>query len=335
MILTVTPNPCIERTIVAPDFTVGVSHRITPQSLHVNAGGKGINAVRVAAQFGPARALAWVGKGQRLWFETELAREGIAAELVEVEADTRITINVVDGKGGKTEIVEAGNPLRIEDGTRLLETYSRLLDEASLVAIGGSYPPNAAGARLDLLGNSNHRPAIFDMHLTLLVQLAQRAGKRVLVDSKGTVFEMAVRHAKPWCITPNVEEAEALLHCKIEGEAAERRAVEEIRRLGIEIVLLTCGERGCWLGTKGGLWFLHSPSVFTISPVGSGDSLVGAFLAKYHETGDILEATRWGVAAGAANAAQLLPAFCTAIEIEALVSEVVIAPASRHPAFSG
>jgi fructose-1-phosphate kinase PfkB-like protein len=175
-----------------------------------------------------------------------------------------------------------------------------------------------------LLGNGAQKPAPFDMHLTLLVQIAQRAGKRVIVDSKGPAFEMAVRHARPWCIKPNIEEAEALLHRGIRDEKAEQRAVEELLALGVKVVLLSCGERGAYLGTGQGIYFLQSPRVHEVSAVGSGDAFVGAFASRILAGDDLRDAAKWGVAAGAANAMQSRSAFCSRPEIEALLGEVII-----------
>ena len=145
MLLTITPNLCIERTIQLPRFSAGEVHRVQPEQLAVNVGGKGINVARVAARLGcESYALAWAGRRQTSWLEEELRREGIAHQLIETEADTRICINVLaeeDGKSVKTEIVEAGNALNIDDGTRLLEAYAALLPKAEMIAICGSYPP--------------------------------------------------------------------------------------------------------------------------------------------------------------------------------------------------
>ena len=146
-----------------PHFQIGEVHRVTPENLSVNAGGKGINAARVASELGAGvLATSWVGKNQRAWFEAELSREGVAFDLVEVESDTRVCLNVLNGKGEKTEVVEAGHPLSIGDGTRMLEKFESLLPAAELVAICGSYPAGLS------------TPDAFDTHLTLLCALARR-----------------------------------------------------------------------------------------------------------------------------------------------------------------
>lgn len=317
MLLTITPNLCIERTIVLPAFTTSAVHRVAPSQLTVNVGGKGVNAARVATRLGcKSRALMWGGRRQKVWLEEELMHEGLAYDLVETEADTRVCTNILAGGGAgagplKTEIVEAGNVLTVEDGTHLLERFQALLPESQMVAICGSYPP---------VGHS-----AMEMHLALLVQMATRAGKRILVDGKGKPFHICLQsQTPPWCVKPNLDEAQELLNRVIATPQDERRAVRDILKRGVEVVILSCGARGAYFGTSQGIWFAQAPQVREVSPVGSGDSLVGAFCAKFMETGDLLLSARWGIAAGSANAAQSASAFISVNEIEPLLGEVKI-----------
>ncbi|HVF10583.1 MAG TPA: hexose kinase [Abditibacteriaceae bacterium] len=312
MFLTVTPNLCLERTVVIENFAVGQVHRIAADNVRVNAGGKGINAARVASRLGcQTLAIAWVGSTQHAWFRAQLVREGVLHDLVEVATDTRVCINILDGAGGKTEIVEAGSPLQNSDGARMVEKFDSLLPRAELIAICGSYPPGS--------------DAEFDSHLTVLTHRAKRNGRRVIVDGKGKSFDILMSSGQPpWCIKPNLDEARQLLAQPIAGEAAEVDAVRALLGRGVEVVLLSCGARGAYLGTAQEIWFLQSPRIREMSPVGSGDALVGAFAARFLEAGDLVEAARWGVAAGAANAARLRAGFCERADIEVLLPQVQV-----------
>jgi tagatose 6-phosphate kinase len=305
MLLCVTPNPCIERTMTIEEFQTGAVHRVPAEQLQVSAGGKGINVARVAQQMGSkVLCTGWIGRHQMSWFNAEMARYNLPHHWIETESDTRVCLNILDGDGHKTEIVEAGSPLSITEGTQLLEKFEELVPGAELVVLAGSYPP----------------PGAFDAHATLLIRIAAKHGKKVLYDGKGAAFATAIHSGTPpWCIAPNIEEAEALLKRGIAGEAAERRAITDLLRRGVEVVLLTCGARGAWLGTKQSTIFIEAPQVAEVSAVGSGDSLVGAFAAHFLRSNNLEEALRWGVAAGAANASQTLSAHCTRADIEALL----------------
>ena len=296
-----TPNPCIERTLRVDDFARGAAHRINAENLRVTAGGKGINAARVARNFGArVRVLAPVGRAQIAQFRHLLNADELEADLVEVEADTRTTINVVHA-GGFTELVEAGNPLSTADGDAILERFSVHLKTCQIAVIGGSYPPfeNESYAR---------------NHAANLCALAARARVKLLYDGKGAAFARALQSASgddlPWAIKPNLAEASELLKRDLITSESQQDAVRELLRRGLEVVLLSCGARGLWLGQRTGhnsshVEWLSAPTIEEISPVGSGDALVGAFVATYLQSGDIIQSARWGVAAGSANAAQL------------------------------
>ena len=310
MFLTLTPHPCLERTVQLPDLEVGTSRRVNAGAVFTSLGGKGLNAARVAARFGAdVRTIAPAGRRQRNWL-SELAREeGINAEWIEVEAETRMCLNVVHGDATTTEIVENGAPLSISEGTQLLETWREWLPQARLACIGGSYPPT--------------NDAAFDWHATLLCGLAASAGVPLIYDGKGEPFRRALASkTPPWAIKPNLEEAADYLGRTLETRADERRAVRDLLGQGVEVVLLSCGARGLYVGQRGGIEWFEAPRVEAISPVGSGDSLVGAFAATWLQSGDVFEAARVGVAAGSANATQQKSAFVTPAQTSPLIAQV-------------
>ncbi len=288
-----TPNPCIERTLRVADFARGASHRVHSDDLRVTAGGKGINAARVARNFGASvRVLAPVGRGQIAQFRALLAGDELPADLIEVAPDTRTATNIVHD-GGFTEIVEAGHALSSDEGGELIRRFGAHLGQCKIAVIGGSYPPCARGD-----DGENHS--------AILCALAASAGKRVLYDGKGAAFERALNGPHPpWAIKPNLAEASELLKRDLQTSNAQRGAVAELMKRGIEVVLLSCGARGLWLGSDGQIEWLAAPAIKEVSPVGSGDSLVGAFVAKWLQSDDIYQSARWGVAAGSANAARL------------------------------
>ncbi len=309
MFLTLTPNPCLEKTFRVPDFAPGGSFRVVPGDALENVGGKGINAARVAARFGMRSvALAPLGPNLRAHLEQLAAPEAFELRAVSVASPTRICHNIVSGSGS-TELLEAGHELSITDGVYVFESWRQLLPKCDLALLGGSYPP------------SKH-PA-WVQHGAIVCGMAHTAGKRLIYDGKGDAFKRAVSSkTPPWAIKPNLDEARALLGLPLETPEEERAAVRELRRRGIELVFLSCGERGCWVGWENDIEWLSAPVVETVSAVGSGDSLCGAFAAKWLENGDIWESATWGVAAGSANAAQLQAAGVGPLEIAPLVPQV-------------
>lgn len=309
MFLTFTPNPCLERTARLDALLPGAAHRLDSARISHSAGGKGLNAARVAARFGATvRALAPVGRRQMALWRELTAREAVPGQWIETEGDTRQALNLVQSAGICTEFIENGAPLAVQDGTRLLEAWREGLREARLCAIGGAYAPGGAPG--------------FEWHSALLCGLAASAGVPCLYDGRGPSFERALQSkTPPWAIKPNLEEASQILGRAIAGEAEELRAVRELGRRA-ELVLLSCAERGLYVGYRGAIEWFAAPRVDAVSHVGAGDALVGAFAARWLESGDIWEAARWGVAAGSACAAQFEPAFVAPDDAALLLPQV-------------
>jgi fructose-1-phosphate kinase PfkB-like protein len=292
MLLFFTPNPCIERTLFVDEWAPHQSLRIQPEQVQISAGGKGLNASRVAAKFGAASvSLAPVGRLQRAYLDELFAHERIEARWIEVDSSTRTSTNIVDSSGS-TEWVEAGEAPSIEAGTRILEAWRELIPKCDLALIGGSYPSSADTS--------------WNAHATILCSLARAANKKLIYDGKGEPFgARSFRRRRPsrsnriWTKCANCCGATS------NRFVDERRAIRDVMKRGIELVLLSCGSRGLYVGFQNQIEWFRAPEVKEISAVGSGDSLVGAFAAKWVESGDVWEAARWGVAAGAANAARL------------------------------
>jgi len=308
MLLSLTPNPCLEKTLRVPDFAANRAFRVAPHDVHESMGGKGINMARVAGRFGTQnRALAPLGPNLRGHLLDLARRDGIELVPIEVEAPTRTCHNIVSA-GGSTELLESGNALSIRDGARMLEAWRDGLRDCEMALLGGSYPPSPDASWLS--------------HATILSSLARAANRPMLYDGRGEVFRRAIfSSTPPWAIKPNLDEARELLGSALETRAEQRAGVRELRRRGVELVFLSCGERGCWVGFENEIAWFGAPKIELVSAVGSGDSLCGAFAAKYLETRDVWEGARWAIAAGSANAARLEAASVGPDDIAPLLSQ--------------
>jgi 1D-myo-inositol 3-kinase len=76
---------------------------------------------------------------------------------------------------------------------------------------------------------------------------------------------------------------------------ANRRAGEFLSR--VPIVAVTRGWRGLWLHTREGVREVPSLPREEVDPTGAGDVFAAAFLLRYQETGDALEAAAFGACA--------------------------------------
>ncbi|WP_168733606.1 PfkB family carbohydrate kinase [Deinococcus sp. Arct2-2] len=269
MIVALTPNLSLDRTLwLDRPLTPGQLHR-APR-LSVAAGGKGPNLARIVQALGGQTCVAGVVAGfNGTHFRTLLAEEGLQGILEDTAGETRECQIILSQDGSHpTEINEAG-PLYAPDAVARLLT--RL--PAGQVAVCGSLAPGtpseAFRAMLRLLGQP-------------------------VVDSSGLGLQAAL-DAQAGLIKPNEHELEALTGRGTVGSAQDLYA-----RTGVPILLTRGAQGAAYIGAE--VCEVAAPVVEVRNPVGSGDSLLGAFLYAREQGQSIPDALQLAVAAGSANA---------------------------------
>ncbi|MFL6176835.1 MAG: 1-phosphofructokinase family hexose kinase, partial [Ornithinibacter sp.] len=187
MIVTLTPNPSIDRAIVIDALCRGEVHRAT--SSRVDPGGKGVNVSRaLAAQGSPTIAVLPAGGPEGHLMEELLDAAGVARRSVPVVGALRMNVSVLEPDGTTTKLNEPGPQLSPTEVDALLTATLDAADGADWVVGCGSLPPGA--------------PA--ELYAELVARVRER-GIRVAVDSSGTPMTAAVA-ARPHLIKPNHEE---------------------------------------------------------------------------------------------------------------------------------
>src|SRR5918911_1578973 len=140
MIVTVTLNAAIDRTLTVPNFQRGQRHRASDAV--TLAGGKGINVARALKTLGiPVVATGLIGGRTGSRIVEELTNEAILNDFVHIDGESRTSTAVVDPTGGTyTEINEWGPAVRPEELETLLEKLSYLSQGADAVVFAGSLP---------------------------------------------------------------------------------------------------------------------------------------------------------------------------------------------------
>ena len=148
MLLTVTLNPALDRTMTVPNFQAGMRHRATDTV--ILPGGKGINAPRAGKTLGrPVIATGFVGGRKGDQIVADLNGEGILCDFVRVAGDSRISTAVVDSAtNGITEINEQGPEIQPEELEALFDKLDYLGRAAEIVILAGSVPLVANPIRL-------------------------------------------------------------------------------------------------------------------------------------------------------------------------------------------
>src|SRR5258707_8005195 len=226
MIVTVTLNAAIDRTLTVPNFQRGQRHRasagVTP------AGGKGINVARRLKTVGvPVVATGLVGGSTGSRIVEELTNEAILNDFVHIDGESRTSTAVVDPTGGTyTEINEWGPAVHPDELDALLEKVRYLTQGAELVVFAGSLPRDVAD----------------DFYAEAVHELARRHILAV-IDSEGEPLRLAVE-AEPFLVSPNQREAEALVGQEFHDDDDFRIGLETLGEMGPRNVLITT-ELGC------------------------------------------------------------------------------------------
>jgi len=286
MIVTVTLNAAIDRTLTVPNFQRGRRHRASAGV--TMAGGKGINVARTLKALGvPVVATGLVGGTTGTRIVEELTTEAILNDFVRIDGEARTSTAVVDPAGGTyTEINEWGPAVGSEELETLLEKLRYLTQGAELVVFAGSLP----------------RDVVDDFYAEATREL-ERRHVPVVLDTEGEPLRLGVE-AEPFLVSPNQAEAEALVGQEFHDDEDFLLALDRIAEMGARNVLVTT-EGGCFAllreERKSRRFRAVAPMLEPVSTVGAGDVLLGAFLAARHGGRTSSEALRAAVATGAAS----------------------------------
>ena len=286
MIVTVTVNAALDRTLTVPVFQIGYRHRSS--EVLTLAGGKGINVARALKRLEvPVVATGLTGGRTGTRIVEELTSEAILNDFVRIAAESRTSTAVVDPTSGAyTEINEWGPEVTAVELEMLMEKLQYLARGADFVVLAGSLPRKVP--------TSFYGDAIRDL---------ARHDVRVVLDSEGEPLRVGVE-ATPFLVSPNQREAEQLVGQELEDDDDFLMALDAVAEMGARNVLITL-ENGCFallrFGRRTRRVRAFAPHVEPVSVVGSGDVFLAQFLAAVLEERPPEDAVRLAVAAGAAS----------------------------------
>ncbi|MFJ4715061.1 1-phosphofructokinase [Streptomyces sp. NPDC088785] len=259
MILTVTPNPSLDRTYEIPGLDRGEVVRAAGERM--DPGGKGVNVSRaVAAAGAPTLAVLPLGGAPGALVADLLAAQGIAVAPVPVAGLTRSNIALAEPDGTLTKINAPGPELSPREAESLLATVAERSAGADWIACCGSLPRG-----LD--------PAWY----AELVARAHRAGARIALDTSGPALLAALKE-RPDVVKPNAEELAEAVGRQLTTIGDAVAAAQELRGAGATAVLASLGADGQLLVEASGTWFAAAEVAAVRSDVGAGDSSLAGFL---------------------------------------------------------
>lgn len=259
MILTVTPNPSLDRTYEVPSLDRGEVVRATGE--RVDPGGKGVNVSRAVAAAGRRTvAVLPLGGAPGALVADLLDAQGIEVAPVPVAGATRSNIALAEADGVLTKINAPGPELSAAERELLLETVRSQSPGADWIACCGSLPRGLA-------------PSWY----AELVARAHAAGARIALDTSGPALLQALRE-RPDVVKPNAEELAQAVGRPLATVGDAVKAAEELRELGARSVLASLGADGQLLVSEEGTWFGNARVDAVRSNVGAGDSSLAGFL---------------------------------------------------------
>jgi len=284
MIITVTLNAAIDKSLAVPNFRLGRRHRTVEQ--RTMAGGKGVNIARTLKSLGqPVIATGFAGGATGTRIVEQLTEESILNDFVRIREESRTNTSVLDPTTGEqTEINERGPSVTEHELELFRDKLLYLARGAAIVVFAGSLP----------------RGVEPDVYASLIRDL-ERSEVTTVVDTDGEPLRHAVR-AEPDLVSPNVIEAEELVGHEFAGEEERSLAMGEITELGPKEVIMTLPD-GCLAQVMlDGQPQLKRARIEPREPIakrGSGDALLAGYLAARYEGRPQDQCLRFGVACGA------------------------------------
>ena len=286
MIITVTLNPTLDKTLSVPRLQPGTVHRA--RILREDLGGKGINVSRALQALGiPSILTGFMGGGTGQIMTSGLEAAGFDVRFVELEGETRRNITLLDESCNQyTKINEPGPTVGPRHLAVLEAQIDQMAGQGDLWVFCGSLPPGAPS----------------DLYASLIQRVQDRGGQALLDTSGPALFEGLTAH--PFAIKPNSEEAAELLRHPLRSNEEHCTAARRLQAEGIPVVALTRGAQGLALAMDSRLLMAIPPSVSARSPIGAGDAALAGLLWAVSDGCDPIETARRIVACGTATAMQ-------------------------------
>jgi 1-phosphofructokinase len=311
MILTVTPNPTIDRVIFVRGFQMGAVVRA--ESEMTTPSGKGVDASLVIHELGADTVALGLNAGlSGRWLCGLLDAWGVRHDFVDACGETRRSVVMVDRSTDEQSTISVSTlragPEHLDQLLSLLGGYA---DRAWGVILGGSLP---LGLPLDSYAH--------------LVRYAHARGLVTLLDSSGAALSQGVA-GLPHVLKVNHEELAGLDAC-LAGRTPDARQKDAlvkalVNRLGewaSEAVLVTWGARGVLAATREGSYHVLPPDVETVNTAGAGDAVSAGVMLARSQGADWPASLALGTAAAASVVMNQGTALCRLEEVEALLPQV-------------
>lgn len=311
MIITVTLNAAIDKTLAVPNFQLGRRHRAVEQTSM--AGGKGVNVARALKALGqPVIATGIAGGPTGMRIIEMLTEDAILNDFVRIRGESRTSTAVIDPTSGRqTEINERGPTVTEAELGLFVDKLLYLAKGAGVCVFCGSLPPG-----ID--------PGVYGE----LIRELRRLGVMTLLDSEGEALRIGTR-ACPDAVTPNELEAEELVGHEFADDEDRLVALSEIAELGARDAVMTLST-GCVAlvgdGADRRLYRVRVEPQEPVSAVGAGDAFLAGYVSSRYAGHPAEDCLRFAVACGAESTQHFGAGVLDPREADRLLPEVRVEP---------
>jgi 6-phosphofructokinase 2 len=304
-VVTITPNPAID--ISTSTEQVVPIRKLRCTAIRRDAGGGGINVARVMRRLGGEAAAIYPAGGITGQLLRRLVdRDNVQSIITDVADETREDFTVLDEKSGSQyRFVMPGPALAEREWRSCLDALETIGALPPIVVASGSLPPG-----------------IPDDFYARVAKIAKAHGSKLVLDTSGKPLAAALDEGV-YLIKPNLRELQELVDAPLadqhEWVAASRKLIEAGR---VEVVVLTLGEQGALLVTRDSAHRARAPDIRPVSAVGAGDSFVGGMVWSLAAGGSLIDAFRYGVAAGSAAVLNPGTELCHAPDVARLYERI-------------
>ena len=296
-VLTVTFNPCIDKTITISDFSYGGLNRV--EEVREDMGGKGINVAKVLKSFDiECRAYTFVAGASGKRFAEALEKDGIEVVSTEVTGEIRTNQKLVNlNDKVTTEINEKGFCVSSDDCQKAFEVIKSHLDADTILVLAGSIPSG-----------------MDDGVYAELTRFANSVGAKVILDADTAKLKLGIE-AIPYAIKPNLYEFELLTGEKLDTTYKIVSEAQKLIQMGIGLVVVSMGADGAVFVNKDSSYMAEPFGIDCQSTVGAGDSMVAALAYSLHKGYELKETAKLCVAAGSITSSKAGTQVCTKEEV--------------------
>lgn len=306
MVITVTLNPAMDKTMNVENFTPGEVNRAA--GIRYDIGGKGINVSKVLKNLGiESISTGFLGGIWENTFMEELAARNISADFVHINGNTRTNTKIVDEANKVfTDVNEPGPDISDYELEKIINKFSEICKNGDIAVFSGGVSPSVPN----------------DIYKTL-TEIAKKNGAFVILDAEGELLSEGLK-AIPNVIKPNEFELSRLLGIESDNRNEMIKAAFKLKDMGINKLMISLGSKGAIYISNEGIYFADALKVKVKGTVGAGDSMVAGLIYSMVNKFNAVDTLKFATACGGATVSLDGTEACTLSQVQALLSKVKV-----------